>query len=339
MNMRPVLFPLILVAGACQAPDYDVILRHGTVYDGTGAAPTVADVAIAGDTIAAIGDLSQASGRLEIDVSGMAVAPGFINMLSWATESLIEDGLSQSDIRQGVTLEVFGEGWSMGPWTEAMKLEELEQQGDITYDITWTTLGEYLEMLERRGVSPNVASFVGATTVRIHELGYENRAPTEDELSRMQALVRTAMEEGALGVGSSLIYAPAFYADTEELIALAAVAGEYGGMYISHMRSEGNNLLGALEELITIANEADIRAEVYHLKAAGETIGARSTRSSPVSIPPAAMGWPSPPTCTPTPRGPPVSMRRCRRGSRKAASMNGWHVWPTRPRASVSSRK
>jgi N-acyl-D-amino-acid deacylase len=190
-------------------------------------------------------------------------------MLSWATESLIEDGRSQSDIRQGVTLEVFGEGWSMGPWTDAMKAEDLEQQGDITYDITWTTLGEYLEMLERRGVSPNVASFVGATTVRIHELGYQNRAPTAEELSRMQALVRTAMEEGALGVGSSLIYAPAFYADTEELIALAAVAGEYGGMYISHMRSEGNNLLGALEELITIANEADIRAEVYHLKAAG----------------------------------------------------------------------
>ena len=268
MSMRRVLLPFILVAGAC-APDYDVILRHGMVYDGTGTAPIVADVAITGDTIAAIGDLSRVSGRVEIDVRGLAVAPGFINMLSWATESLIEDGRSQSDIRQGVTLEVFGEGWSMGPWTDAMKAEDLEQQGDITYDITWTTLGEYLEMLERRGVSPNVASFVGATTVRIHELGYQNRAPTAEELSRMQALVRTAMEEGALGVGSSLIYAPGFYADTEELIALAAVAGEYGGMYISHMRSEGNDLLGALEELITIAGEADIRAEVYHLKAAG----------------------------------------------------------------------
>ena len=267
--MRRVFLPLILVAGACGAPDYDVILRQGTVYDGTGTAPMVADVAITGDTIAAIGDLSGVSGRVEVDVRGLAVAPGFINMLSWATESLIEDGRSQSDIRQGVTLEVFGEGWSMGPWTDAMKAEDLEQQGDITYDITWTTLGEYLEMLERRGVSPNVASFVGATTVRIHELGYQNRAPTAEELSRMQALVRTAMEEGALGVGSSLIYAPGFYADTEELIALAAVAGEYGGMYISHMRSEGNDLLGALEELITIAGEADIRAEVYHLKAAG----------------------------------------------------------------------
>ncbi len=270
MNTRRILFSLILVTGACQTPDYDVILRHGTVYDGTGTAPVVTDVAIAGDTIAAIGDLSDASARMEIDARGMAVAPGFINMLSWATESLIEDGHSQSDIRQGVTLEVFGEGWSMGPLNESMKQESLDQQGDIKYDITWTTLGEYLEMLVQRGVSPNVASFVGATTVRIHELGEEDRPPTAEELSRMQALVRTAMEEGALGVGSSLIYAPAFYADTDELIALASVAGEYGGMYISHMRSEGNNLLGALEELITIAREAKIGAEVYHLKAGGQ---------------------------------------------------------------------
>ncbi len=270
MNTRLKLLSLILVTGACQSPDYDVILRHGTVYDGTGTAPTVTDVAINGDTIAAMGNLSEASARVEIDARGLAVAPGFINMLSWATESLIEDGRSQSDIRQGVTLEVFGEGWSMGPLNESMKQQSLEQQGDIKYDITWTTLGEYLEMLERRGTSPNIASFVGATTVRIHELGQEDRAPTAEELSRMQALVRTAMEEGALGVGSSLIYAPAFYADTDELIALASVAGEYGGMYISHMRSEGNNLLGALEELITIAREAEIGAEVYHLKAAGQ---------------------------------------------------------------------
>ena len=270
MNTRLKLLSLILVTGACQSPDYDVILRHGTVYDGTGTAPTVTDVAINGDTIAAMGNLSEASARVEIDARGLAVAPGFINMLSWATESLIEDGRSQSDIRQGVTLEVFGEGWSMGPLNESMKQQSLEQQGDIKYDITWTTLGEYLEMLEQRGTSPNIASFVGATTVRIHELGQEDRAPTAEELSRMQALVRTAMEEGALGVGSSLIYAPAFYADTDELIALASVAGEYGGMYISHMRSEGNNLLGALEELITIAREAEIGAEVYHLKAAGQ---------------------------------------------------------------------
>jgi N-acyl-D-amino-acid deacylase len=270
MKMRQILLSLILVTGACQAPDYDVILRQGTVYDGTGSAPMVTDVAIKGDTIAAIGDLPEASAKMVIDARGLAVAPGFINMLSWATSSLIEDGLSQSDIRQGVTLEVFGEGWSMGPLNESMKQQSLDQQGDIKYDITWTTLGEYLEMLERRGISPNVSSFVGATTVRIHELGEEDRPPTAEELSRMQALVRTAMEEGALGVGSSLIYAPAFYADTDELVALASVAGEYGGMYISHMRSEGNNLLGALEELITIAREAEIGAEVYHLKAGGQ---------------------------------------------------------------------
>jgi N-acyl-D-amino-acid deacylase len=207
---------------------------------------------------------------VEIDASGMAVAPGFINMLSWATESLIEDGRSQSEIRQGVTLEVFGEGWSMGPLNQGMKQEALEQQGDIKYEIEWTTLGEYLDYLVDRGVSTNVASFVGATTVRIHVLGYEDRAPTPEELDQMRALVRQGMEEGAVGLGSSLIYPPAFYADTEELIELAKVAAEYDGMYISHMRSEGNQLLKALEELITVAREAEIPAEIYHLKAAGQ---------------------------------------------------------------------
>jgi N-acyl-D-amino-acid deacylase len=206
---------------------------------------------------------------VEIDAAGLAVAPGFINMLSWATESLIADGRSQSDIRQGVTLEVFGEGWSMGPLNEAMRREMLERQGDIKYEIPWTTLGEYLEYLVRRGVSTNVASFVGATTVRIHVLGYENRPPTPEEMERMRQLVRQAMEEGALGVGSSLIYAPAFYASTEELIELCKVAAEYGGMYISHIRSEGNRLLEAIDELIRIAREAKIPAEIYHLKAAG----------------------------------------------------------------------
>ena len=249
---------------------YDVILRNGTVYDGSGATPIIADVGISNDTIAVIGDLSDARGSLNLDVSGLAVAPGFINVLSWATETLLEDGMSQSDIRQGVTLEVFGEGWSMGPLSESMKQEELEQQGDITFDITWTTLGEYLETLVARGVSTNVASFVGATTVRIHELGYEDRAPTAEELERMKDLVRYAMEEGALGVGSSLIYAPAFYASTDELVALAGVAAEYDGMYISHMRSEGNNLLEALDELILVSEQSGARAEAYHLKAAGE---------------------------------------------------------------------
>jgi N-acyl-D-amino-acid deacylase len=263
-------FAALFGTAACAAPDYDVVIRGGTIYDGGGAAPYVADLGITGDTIAAIGSLEDARGRVEIDASGMAVAPGFINMLSWATESLIEDGRSQSDIRQGVTLEVFGEGWSMGPLNERMRQEALEQQGDIRYDIEWTTLGEYLDYLVGRGVSTNVASFVGATTVRIHVLGYEDRPPTPEELDEMRALVRQGMEEGAVGLGSSLIYPPAFYADTDELIELAKVAAEYDGMYISHMRSEGNRLLEALEELITVAREADIPAEIYHLKAAGQ---------------------------------------------------------------------
>ena len=221
-----------LAAGACsQAADYDVVIRGGTIYDGSGDAPVVADLAIAGDTIAAIGSLPDAAGRIEIDAEGLAVAPGFINMLSWATESLIQDGRSQGDIRQGVTLEVFGEGWSMGPLSERMVQEETEDQGDIKYEIVWTTLAEYLDYLVDRGISPNVASFVGATTARIYVLGYEDRPPTPEELEEMRGLVREAMEEGALGLGTSLIYAPAFYAETEELIELAKVASEYGGIY------------------------------------------------------------------------------------------------------------
>lgn len=260
---------LLAVSAACSR-DYDVIIRGGTVYDGTGAEGAQLDVAIAGDTIVAIGDLSAASARIEIDASGLAVAPGFINMLSWATESLIEDGLSQGDIRQGVTLEVFGEGSSMGPVNESMRAEQLEQQGDIKFEIPWTTLSQYLEHLVERGIATNVASFIGATTVRVHEVGFEDRPPNAAELERMRGLVRQAMLEGALGLGSSLIYAPAFYARTDELIELAKVAGEYGGMYISHMRSEGNRLLQAVEELITISREAELPAEIYHLKAAGE---------------------------------------------------------------------
>lgn len=240
------------------------------MYDGSGHSPVIADIAIDGDTISVVGNLSQATARLDLDVSGYAVSPGFINMLSWATESLIHDGRSMSDIKQGVTLEVFGEGWSEGPLNDAMKRDAIEGQSLFSFDIDWTTLGEYMESLVRRGISPNVASFVGATTVRIHEIGYEDRAPTPEELERMKALVRTAMEEGAVGLASSLIYTPAFYAKTEELVELARVAAEYDGMYISHMRSEGNRLLESLDELITIAREAGIRAEVYHLKAAGQ---------------------------------------------------------------------
>jgi N-acyl-D-amino-acid deacylase len=199
----------------------------------------------------------------------MAVAPGFINMLSWATISLLADGRSQSDIRQGVTLEVFGEGVSMGPLNPRMKQDMLKAQGDVKFEIPWTTLGEYLEYLVKRGVSTNVASFLGATTVRIHVLGYEDRRPSETELEQMRQLVRQAMQEGALGIGSSLIYAPAFYAQTPELVELCKVASEYQGMYISHIRSEGNQLTEAVEELISIARDARLPAEIYHLKAAG----------------------------------------------------------------------
>ncbi|MGB5301732.1 MAG: D-aminoacylase [Gemmatimonadota bacterium] len=261
---------MLLAVTACGAPqEYDVVIRNGTIYDGSGGAPYRGDLAIDGDRIAAVGSVGRAVGMTEIDAAGLAVSPGFINMLSWANESLIEDGLGQSDIRQGVTLEVFGEGSSMGPLSETMKEGKLESQGDIRYPIEWTTLGEYLEWLTRRGVAPNVASFVGATTVRIHVLGYEDVAPTETELDEMRALVAQAMEEGALGVGSSLIYSPAYYAGTDELIALAEVAGQYGGMYISHIRGEGNRLLENVEELITIAREAGVPAEIYHLKASG----------------------------------------------------------------------
>jgi len=267
-----ILVTLALLAPTCSpAVEYDTIVRNGTIYDGSGSPPFVGDVAIQEDTIAAVGSVGNARGRIEINAAGLAVAPGFINMLSWATESLIADGRSQSDIRQGVTLEVFGEGWSMGPLNEKMKKEAVEQQGDIKYDIEWTTLGEYLEYLVKRGISPNVASFVGASTVRIYVLGYEDRAPTPQELDEMRRLVRHAMEEGALGVGSALIYAPAFYAKTDELIELCKVAAPYGGLYISHIRSEGNRFLEALDEFITIAREAGIPAELYHLKAAGQS--------------------------------------------------------------------
>ena len=251
------------------APSFDLLIKNGTVYTGDGGDPLNVDIAITGDRITAIGDISGTAGQT-IDASGLAVAPGFINMLSWATESLIEDGHSQSDIRQGVTLEVMGEGWSMGPMNPAMKEEAVRLSGDIKYDIAWTTLAEYLQYLENRGISNNVASFVGATTVRIHVLGYEDRAPTPAELERMEGLVAGAMRDGALGVGSSLIYAPAFYSTTEELIALNRVAAKYGGRYISHIRGEGSQLLEAVDELITIAREAGIGAEIYHLKAGGK---------------------------------------------------------------------
>jgi N-acyl-D-amino-acid deacylase len=264
------LLAALLAACGPGEPRYDRILRNGLIYDGSGGPPFPGDVGMRGDSIVAVGDLGAAQAAEELDVTGLAVAPGFINMLSWATTSLLHDPRSQSDIRQGVTLEVFGEGTSMGPLNEAMKSQMVAQQGDIKFDVEWTSLGEYLEHLERRGVSPNVASFVGATTVRIHVLGHEDRAPTADELEQMRGLVRQAMAEGALGVGSSLIYAPAFYASTDELVALAEEAARFGGLYTSHLRSEGNRLVEAVEELLTISRRAGIPANIYHLKAAGE---------------------------------------------------------------------
>lgn len=268
------LLGLILLVGACQSPEkaevYDVLINNATIYDGSGEAPQQGAIGINADTIAAVGDLGGASGVMEVDAKGKAVSPGFINMLSWATVSLIADPRGMSDVKQGVTLEVMGEGSSMGPLNEQMKRALMTGQGDIKFDVSWTTLGEYLSHLEDRGVGVNVASFVGATSLRIHEIGYEDRPPTAEELNRMKALVRQAMEEGALGIGSSLIYAPAFYAKTEELIELCKVAAEYDGMYITHMRSEGNNILQAVDEVIRIAEEAGLPAEIYHLKAAGQ---------------------------------------------------------------------
>ena len=265
------LMVLILSLSCSRKIEYDLIVRNGTIYDGSGSPPTRGDLAIAGDEIADIGVLSNARGKAEIDVAGLAVAPGFVNMMCWANESLIEDGRSQSDIRQGVTLEVMGEGDSMGPLNEAMKEAMVKDQGDIKYEVTWNKLGEYMEYLERRGVSPNVASFIGAATPRAYVIGYDDRPPTAGELEKMRELVRQAMREGAMGVASSLIYPPGSFAKTPELVALAGAAAEYGGMYITHLRNEASGILDALEELLTIARQARVRGEIYHLKVSGKS--------------------------------------------------------------------
>ena len=272
MKRTALLLVAAIAFGCSQAPapvHYDAIIRGGTVYDGSGAAPVQADVAINGDRIAKIGDLSDATATNEINAEGKAVSPGFINMLSWATESLIVDGRGMSDIKQGVTLEVMGEGWSMGPINDELRALAVAQQREFKYELGWTTLGEYLEFLENRGISPNVASYVGATTLRMYEIGLDNVPATDEQLARMQEHVRVAMREGAIGVGSSLIYAPANFASTEELIALVEAAAEYGGRYISHIRSEGNRLEESVDELIEIAEATGAPAEIYHLKAGG----------------------------------------------------------------------
>jgi N-acyl-D-amino-acid deacylase len=267
------LFFTVIVGGgqiaAADAP-FDVIIKGGTVYDGTGGEGHVADVAIRGDRIVGVGDFASAVPKKTIDARGLAVAPGFINMLSWSTESLIQDWRSQSEIRQGVTTEIMGEGESMGPLNDRTKARILREQTDIKFEIKWNTLAEYLHYLEQRGISCNVASFLGATTVREYVIGLEDKQPTPEQLDQMRELVRREMEAGALGIGTSLIYPPAFYAKTEELIELCKVAAKYQGKYISHMRSEGNQLFEGLDEVIRISREAGIPAEVYHIKAAGE---------------------------------------------------------------------
>lgn len=246
----------------------DLILRNGTIYDGSGNAPFTGDVALRGDAIVAVGQVN-GSAPTEIDVTGLAVAPGFINMMCWANESFIEDGRSQSDIRQGVTLEVHGEGWSMGPCNEEMKAFMKERQADIRYEIEWTTLDEYLQFLVNRGVSPNVASFVGSGSIRAHVMGWDARRPAPDELKAMQELIRQAMADGALGMSAALIYPPGCFADTGELVELAKTVAEYDGIYITHLRSEGDTFLEAVDEFLHIVREANIRGEIYHLKAAG----------------------------------------------------------------------
>jgi N-acyl-D-amino-acid deacylase len=265
-------FTVIICGGQIAAADapFDVIIKGGTVYDGTGGEGRVADVAIRGDRIAGVGNFAKASAKKTIDAHGLAVAPGFINMLSWSNESLIQDGRSQSEIRQGVTTEIMGEGESMGPVNDRVRESMLKQQADIKYEIKWNTLAEYLQYLEKRGVSCNVASFIGATTIRANVIGFEDKQPTPEEMEQMRELVRKEMEAGALGIGTSLIYPPAFYAKTEELIEMCKVAAKYQGKYISHMRSEGNQLLEAFDEMLRIAREAQIPAEVYHIKAAGQ---------------------------------------------------------------------
>lgn len=271
LRKSPLLLCICFLMVGCSAePMVDVVIQNGMIYDGTGSIPYLGTVAIKGDKIVYVGTPKSFQAIKQIDASNQAVSPGFINMLSWGVETLIEDGKSQSDIRQGITLEVFGEGMSWGPLNKTMKMDMKKKQGDIQYEISWNTLGEYLQFLEDKGVSTNIASFIGATTLRINAVGFEDRDPTPDELNLMTNLVHQGMKEGAMGIGSSLIYAPAFYSSTEELIAICKVATQYGGMFISHMRSEGNKLLESVDELMTIAREAGIRSEIYHLKQSGK---------------------------------------------------------------------
>lgn len=272
MKTKSFLSTLLLMAvlsGCSESQNFDLLIKNGNIVDGSGNPSYIGSVGINADTIAAVGDLQNAKGKMEIDAAGLTVAPGFINMLSWANVSLIEDGRSQGDIRQGVTLEVMGEGRSMGPLNESMKQGMTRGQQNIKYDVSWSTLGEYLQFLEDKGVSTNITSFVGNGTLREYVMGYDTREPTEEELDKMKALTQEAMEEGAVGLSTSLIYVPSGHARTDEIIELAKVASENGGMYVSHIRDEEEKLLEAVQELIEIAEEADIRSEIYHFKASG----------------------------------------------------------------------
>jgi N-acyl-D-amino-acid deacylase len=264
-----IVLTAILISCNQKQNEYDTIIRNGMIYDGNGGEPYKGDIGINADTIAFIGDLSKAFAKNEVDAKGNAVAPGFINMMGHSEESLIQDGRGQSDIRQGVTTEIFCES-SMGPLNAKTKKQLQDGQGDIKYKVEWNTLGEYMNFLEKKGISPNIASFIGTDVARVYVLGEDNIAPSPAQLDSMKLLVRQAMEEGALGVTDALIYPPATFAKTDELIALSKEASKYGGTYSSHMRSEGNKLWEAVEELITISKEANIPAEIHHLKAAGK---------------------------------------------------------------------
>src|SRR5215467_10077919 len=266
--MKCALISLAIFSSAF-AQDFDVIIRNGTVYDGSGGEGRHIDVAIKADKIAGLGDYSKASAKTIVNATGLAAAPGFINMLSWSTESLIQDGRSQGELRQGVTTEIMGEGESMGPLNDRLRAYMLKQQSDVKYDIKWNTLAEYLQYLEKRGISCNVGSFIGATTIRAYVIGFDDRAPSPQEMDQMRELVRQEMEAGALGIGTSLIYPPAFYAKTDELIEMCKVAAKYKGKYISHMRSEGNKLFAGLDELLRISRDANSPGEVYHINASG----------------------------------------------------------------------
>jgi N-acyl-D-amino-acid deacylase len=275
------LFLALATAFACSSaaprPHYDVVIAGGTVYDGSGAAGARVDVGIVGDEIKAVGDLQNADAATTVRADGLAVAPGFVNMMS-GDDSLRVDGRSMSDIKQGVTTEIFGEGDSMGPLTEEMRARRLASQGDLKYPITWLTLHDGMLDLEKRGVSPNFASSIGAATLREYAIGLDDKRPTPQQLQTMRDLVEREMKAGALGIASALIYAPGFYATTDELIEISKVAAKHHGVYISHMRSEGNRLVEAVDELIRISREAALPAEIYHLKAAGQANWAKMDR-------------------------------------------------------------